>query len=319
MPRYRFRRAIAAWTCVSAPVAIALGCFLLVIGLFQQPWLGATIGVVLASAEFALSFRRVRRRTVTVTAEGLEVQRDKYRLLVPWPAIAKVQRRRHQLVVAVDELVVTGADVVPARLSRPVHEPGHHVPRGTSGRRQGHGQPLRQAVAARAHRRAPAPRRRTPAGVERDACPASSWQIRGRTQRGGARTGSSVGGVNDTELVGVQKTLSPVLRAKALDNRLPDPILGDTYAEQAMRRLDPGYSDRRFGSSQMGLAAVVRAKAHDDWARSFLADHPDAVVLHLGCGLDARVYPDRPARHRRLVRPGLPRRHRTAATAPAAA
>jgi hypothetical protein len=69
--------------------------------------------VALASAEFALSFRRVRRRTVTVTAEGLEVQRDKYRLLVPWSAIAKVQRRRHQLVVAVEELVVTGADVVP--------------------------------------------------------------------------------------------------------------------------------------------------------------------------------------------------------------
>ena len=96
--------------------------------------------------------------------------------------------------------------------------------------------------------------------------------------------------MNDTELVGVQKTLSPVLRAKALDNRLPDPILGDEYAEQAMRRLDPDYSSRRFGRSQMGLAAVVRAKAHDDWARSFLADHPDAVVLHLGCGLDARVY-----------------------------
>jgi O-methyltransferase len=96
--------------------------------------------------------------------------------------------------------------------------------------------------------------------------------------------------VRDTELVGVQKTLSPVLRAKALDNRLPDPILGDEYAEQAMRRLDPDYDSRRFGTSQIGLAAVVRAKAHDDWARSFLADHPDAVVLHLGCGLDARVY-----------------------------
>jgi O-methyltransferase involved in polyketide biosynthesis len=101
---------------------------------------------------------------------------------------------------------------------------------------------------------------------------------------------SSVAGVSDTGLVGVQKTLSPVLRAKALDNRLPDPILGDKYAEQAMRRLDPDYDNRRFGTSQMGLAAVVRTKAHDDWARSFLADHPDAVVLHLGCGLDARVY-----------------------------
>ncbi|MEU7881253.1 class I SAM-dependent methyltransferase [Microbispora bryophytorum] len=96
--------------------------------------------------------------------------------------------------------------------------------------------------------------------------------------------------MKDTELVGVQKTLSPVLRAKALDNRLPDPILGDEYAEQTMRRLDPDYDHRRFGTSQLGLAAVVRAKAHDDWARGFLADHPDAVVLHLGCGLDARVH-----------------------------
>ncbi|MEV0346453.1 class I SAM-dependent methyltransferase [Nonomuraea sp. NPDC050680] len=96
--------------------------------------------------------------------------------------------------------------------------------------------------------------------------------------------------MKDAELVGVQKTLSPVLKAKALDNRLPDPILGDEYAERAMRRLDPGYDNRRFGTSQMGLVAVVRTKAHDDWARSFLADHPDAVVMHLGCGLDARVY-----------------------------
>src|ERR1044072_3192814 len=56
-----------------------------------------------------------------------------------------------------------------------------------------------------------------------------------------------------------------------------------------MRRLDPGYDDGRFGTSQMGLAAVVRTKAHDDWARSFITDHPDAVVLHLGCGLDSPV------------------------------
>ncbi|GAA4201804.1 class I SAM-dependent methyltransferase [Actinocatenispora rupis] len=96
--------------------------------------------------------------------------------------------------------------------------------------------------------------------------------------------------MDDSTLVGVQKTLAPVLKTKALDNRLPDPILGDRYAELAMRRLDPDYDRRRFGTSQMGLVAVVRAKAHDDWARSFLADHRDAVVLHLGCGLDARVY-----------------------------
>jgi len=92
------------------------------------------------------------------------------------------------------------------------------------------------------------------------------------------------------ELLGVQNTLVPVLKAKALDNRLPEPILGDTYAEQVMRRLDPDYEKGWIGTSQLGLGAVVRARAHDDWARTFLADHQHAVVLHLGCGLDARPY-----------------------------
>jgi hypothetical protein len=78
---------------------------------------------------------------------------------------------------------------------------------------------------------------------------------------------SRVAAVKDTELVGVHKTPTPVLKAKALDSRLPDPILGDEYAERAMRRLDPDYDNRRFGTSQMGLAAVVRTKAHHDWAR----------------------------------------------------
>ncbi|MEV6350410.1 class I SAM-dependent methyltransferase [Actinoplanes sp. NPDC051851] len=94
----------------------------------------------------------------------------------------------------------------------------------------------------------------------------------------------------DVELAGVQRTLSPVLKAKALDTRLPSPILGDAYAEQTMRRLDPAYDHGFLGANQLGLAAVVRAKALDDWARAFLTDHPGAVVLNLGCGLDARVH-----------------------------
>ncbi|HZX01485.1 class I SAM-dependent methyltransferase [Kribbella sp.] len=93
-----------------------------------------------------------------------------------------------------------------------------------------------------------------------------------------------------SELVGVQKTLTPVLKAKALDNRLPDPILGDVYAEPVMRLLDPEFDRGWFAASQLGLSAVVRAKALDDWARTFLAEHTDAVVLSLGCGLDARVH-----------------------------
>ncbi|GAA1615593.1 class I SAM-dependent methyltransferase [Actinoplanes couchii] len=96
--------------------------------------------------------------------------------------------------------------------------------------------------------------------------------------------------VVDVALAGVQKTLRPVLAAKALDLRLPSPILGDTWAEETMRRLDPDFDKGWFATSQLGLVAVVRAKVLDDWARAFLAEHPDAVVLNLGCGLDARVH-----------------------------
>ena len=35
---------------------------------------------------------------------------------------------------------------------------------------------------------------------------------------------------------------------------------------------------------------TLRAKQLDDWCTDFLQRHPDAVVLHLGCGLDGRVF-----------------------------
>jgi O-methyltransferase involved in polyketide biosynthesis len=35
---------------------------------------------------------------------------------------------------------------------------------------------------------------------------------------------------------------------------------------------------------------TLRAKQLDDWSADFLERHPDAVVLHLGCGLDGRAF-----------------------------
>jgi hypothetical protein len=110
--RYRLRSAVAVSTCATAPVALFLTCLVLS-GLVGLLWLGAAVGFFAAAAVFTLNYRRVRRRTLTVKPEGLEVQRDQYRLLVPWTAINGVQHRRHQRVMAVEELVVTGADVVP--------------------------------------------------------------------------------------------------------------------------------------------------------------------------------------------------------------
>jgi O-methyltransferase len=37
-------------------------------------------------------------------------------------------------------------------------------------------------------------------------------------------------------------------------------------------------------------SAALRSKGYDGWVRRFLTEHPECVVLHLGCGLDSRVY-----------------------------
>jgi O-methyltransferase involved in polyketide biosynthesis len=34
----------------------------------------------------------------------------------------------------------------------------------------------------------------------------------------------------------------------------------------------------------------MRAKQLDDWSTDFLRRHPNAVVLHLGCGMDTRAF-----------------------------
>ncbi len=35
---------------------------------------------------------------------------------------------------------------------------------------------------------------------------------------------------------------------------------------------------------------TMRAKQLDDWSTDFLRRHPNAVVLHLGCGMDTRAF-----------------------------
>jgi hypothetical protein len=35
--------------------------------------------------------------------------------------------------------------------------------------------------------------------------------------------------------------------------------------------------------------SAVRAKQYDEWTKDFIAKNKNAVVVHLGCGLDARI------------------------------
>jgi O-methyltransferase involved in polyketide biosynthesis len=89
-------------------------------------------------------------------------------------------------------------------------------------------------------------------------------------------------------------TLLATLYGRALDARSPHPILGDTLAAQVVERIDHDFA--RTGITRRSAASVAfRARLIDGWATEFLTAHPDAVVLHLGCGLDTRAHRlDRP-------------------------
>ncbi len=87
-------------------------------------------------------------------------------------------------------------------------------------------------------------------------------------------------------LEGDAATLAIPLYAKARDFRSPRPILGDAKADEIVRSVSLRFEGMRTSGVPL---LVVRAAQIDAWVRAFLAEHADAVVLHLGCGLDARI------------------------------
>lgn len=84
-------------------------------------------------------------------------------------------------------------------------------------------------------------------------------------------------------------TYLPTLYGKALDSRAERPILGDTFADEVVHKIDFDFGKLRLAKGG-SITLPIRAKQLDGWAREFLAAHPSAIVLHLGCGLDSRVF-----------------------------
>lgn len=90
-------------------------------------------------------------------------------------------------------------------------------------------------------------------------------------------------------LRGARETLLITLCAKAGESRLPDSLLRDHFAAEAMARID--YDFARLGIDRdLMIGIALRAHVIDGWTRDFIGRHPDGTVLHLGCGLDARVF-----------------------------
>ena len=91
------------------------------------------------------------------------------------------------------------------------------------------------------------------------------------------------------DLEGPPQTMLATLYAKALDADASPSILGDHYAKAAVARIEYDWETTTI-DARRAPSVAVRSKHFDNWARQFLDVHPEAVVLHAGCGLDARVY-----------------------------
>ncbi|OBH88803.1 class I SAM-dependent methyltransferase [Mycobacterium sp. E2733] len=94
------------------------------------------------------------------------------------------------------------------------------------------------------------------------------------------------------DLSGPPQTMLDTLYAKALDADAARPVLGDVYARRLVSQLDYDWDRSAIARQRRRqvASATVRSAQFDVWATEFLALHGRAVVLHLGCGLDSRVF-----------------------------
>lgn len=94
-----------------------------------------------------------------------------------------------------------------------------------------------------------------------------------------------------------KETMLMTLSGRALQNQWKHPILHDPWAEEAMRHIDYDMSKTLKGISSWGMwkeigptIIATRAATFDLLTNRYLAEHPDATVLHVGCGMDSRVF-----------------------------
>ena len=90
-------------------------------------------------------------------------------------------------------------------------------------------------------------------------------------------------------LTGARETLLMTLYGKALESRLPHSLLKDRFADEAVRAIDYDFARLKVDTN-LGIGLAIRAKTLDLHVEAFLGRNPDAIVLHLGCGLDTRIF-----------------------------
>jgi len=92
------------------------------------------------------------------------------------------------------------------------------------------------------------------------------------------------------DLSGVAGTLLITLYIRAIESQRPDALIKDERAEALVRQLDQESLRKTLALTEDSgrVVLILKGRDFDRFAQDFLVRHPDAVVVHIGCGLDTR-------------------------------
>jgi O-methyltransferase involved in polyketide biosynthesis len=88
-------------------------------------------------------------------------------------------------------------------------------------------------------------------------------------------------------LDGVSRTLLIPLYVRARESQRPDAMLKDDKALAMVNQIECDFSRLRMQRHDE-VAIIMRMRKFDNHVRDFLVRNPDAVIVHIGCGLDTR-------------------------------
>jgi methyltransferase (TIGR00027 family) len=105
---------------------------------------------------------------------------------------------------------------------------------------------------------------------------------------------------NELDFSGVEETALLTVYSRVIESRSQNPILKDEKAEALVEKLDELLQKRNgemakllFSRSidpKLSVHIPLRALKYDDYVRAFLQNHPDGVVVNIGCGMDTRFF-----------------------------
>jgi O-methyltransferase involved in polyketide biosynthesis len=94
----------------------------------------------------------------------------------------------------------------------------------------------------------------------------------------------------DPALSGVAETLLIPLYGRAMESQRPDAIMKDEKAVALVAQMNYDFDQVKKIRTSEGnkVARFMLTREMDSYVRDFLGRHPEAVVVHIGCGLDSR-------------------------------